>query len=165
MSRVPPPTHSLAIATGSIPVSRTIWYTVDMKKVLIGGVAALALSMPVAVFADNGQIIALYQQLVQILQQELTILKSQALQVSPTAGQAPLEVTVTLGLQKGVEAIDYGDGHSSGSAGCEKNAQGFCDLSKPVKHTYQLPGIYTVKLVRTVEGKVSDVTSTTVTVK
>jgi len=119
-----------------------------MKKTLVGIVAAAALCAPVVVFADNGQLIALYQQLVQILQQELGILESNALTISPSSGPAPFTATFTLNNPTGTEAIDFGDGHSTGSNGCAKNSQGFCDLSKPITHTYQFPGMYKVTLFR-----------------
>jgi hypothetical protein len=133
-----------------------------MKKALVGAVAAAALCIPVAAFADNGQIVALYQQLIQLLQQEIAILKNEALKVTPSSGKVPLEVSFMLGNAQGSEAIDFGDGHSSGSSGCTKNAAGYCDLAKGVSHTYQLPGKYTVTLYRTIGGTPTVITTTTV---
>lgn len=136
-----------------------------MKKILVGGVVAVALAVPVAAFADNGQIVALYQQLISLLQQEINILQAQALTISPNTGSAPLTVTFTVNKTLGNEAVDYGDGSSTGSAGCTKNAKGFCDLSQPVQHTYQLPGNYKVTLYRTIDGKAQAIGTYTVAVK
>ncbi len=119
-----------------------------MKKTIAGVIAVVALAVPVAAFADNGQLIALYQQLIQILQKELGILQQGLLTISPQSGPAPFTATFTVNNPLGTEAIDFGDGHSTGSSGCVKNTQGFCDLSKPVQHTYTLPGTYKVSLYR-----------------
>lgn len=136
-----------------------------MKKVIVGVMAAAAFAVPVAAFADNSQLIALYQQLVAVLQQQLSYLQQNQLSITPQTGKAPLEVTFTVDVRQGNEAIDYGDGHSSGSGGCKTNAQGHCDLSQPVKHTYALPGTYKVSLLRTINGKASTVMTSTVTVQ
>ena len=136
-----------------------------MKKALVGIVVVAALSAPVAVFADNTQLIALYQQIVMLLQQELNLLRNNALVVSPNSGAAPLTVTFTVNNSQGNEAVDFGDGHSTGSDGCVQNGAGFCDLSKPAHHTYQLPGSYKVTLYRTVQGTAQMVTTSGVTVK
>jgi hypothetical protein len=135
-----------------------------MKKIIVGVIAALALCVPVAAFADNGQLIAIYQQLIQLLQQELGILQNGSLTISPTSGSAPLTVTFTVTNSQGTEAIDFGDGHSTGSSGCKQNTPGFCDLSKSVSHTYQFPGAYKVTLYRGANGA-QIVTTQTVTVK
>lgn len=119
-----------------------------MRKKIAIGIAVVVLTVPVATFADNGQLIALYQQLVQILEQELGILQNEALTIDPSTGPAPLTSTFTIPHPTGTEAIDFGDGHSTGSSGCKTNAQGFCDLSQPVSHTYQFPGSYKVSLYR-----------------
>ncbi len=114
---------------------------------------AAALALPGAAFADTGQVVALYQQLIVLLQQEIELLKKQALTISRTTGEAPFMTTFMVQDLQGNEAIDFGDGRSTGSAGCPRNAKGFCDLSKIVEHTYQLPGSYTVSLLRTIDGK------------
>jgi hypothetical protein len=119
-----------------------------MKKTIAGVIVVAALAIPAAAFADNGQIVALYQQLIQILEQELGILQNQALSISPSQGSAPLVATFTVNKSTGTEAIDFGDGHSTGSSGCTTNMQGFCDLSRPITHTYQFPGKYKVTLYR-----------------
>ena len=102
---------------------------------------------------NSGQIVTLYQQLIQLLQQELTLLQSNALSVSSATGPAPLSVTFTLHSSTGMEAVDYGDGHATGSGGCVKNSSGKCDLATPFVHTYTLPGTYTVTLYRTTSDK------------
>lgn len=135
-----------------------------MKKTIVGIVAAAALCAPVVAFADNGQLIALYQQLIQILQQELGILQGGSLTISPSSGPAPFTAAFTINNPTGTEAIDFGDGHSTGSNGCAKNSQGFCDLSKPVSHTYQFPGSYKVTLYRGQNGA-QTVTTESVTVQ
>ena len=117
----------------------------------------VALALAVAAFADKGQ-------LIQILQQELGMSGTGALSISPASGPAPLTTTFTVNNPTGTEAIDFGDGHSTGSNGCVKNAQGFCDLSKPVPHTYQLPGSYKVTLYRGANGAAEVVTTQTVTI-
>jgi hypothetical protein len=119
-----------------------------MKKTIAGLVAAAAFCMPAAVFADDGQLISLYQQLIQLLQQEIQLLQQNILTISPVLGKAPLTVTFTLNRALGTEAIDFGDGHSTGSSGCPTNAQGYCDLSKPITHVYQFPGTYKVTVYR-----------------
>jgi hypothetical protein len=137
----------------------------NMKKTIAGFVAVAALATPVAVFADNGQLVALYQQLIQVLQQQINLLKQGTVTVSPQSGKAPLEVAFTVVDPIGSEAIDFGDGHSTGSDGCEKNAKGFCDLSKSVSHTYQLPGTYKVTLYRGTGKDATIVGTQTVTVQ
>jgi hypothetical protein len=136
-----------------------------MKKVIVTILTVFALSVPVAAFADNGQLIALYQQLIQILKQEVAILQNQALTIAPASGPAPLTATFTVTKPLGNESIDFGDGRSTGSSGCTKNSQGFCDLSKSVTHTYQFPGNYTVTLYRGADPSAKVITTQTVTVK
>lgn len=136
-----------------------------MKKTIAGVVLGLALCVPVAAFADNSQLIALYQQLVQILQMQLGILQSQVLTIDPNNGNAPFTATFTLNNQTGTEAIDFGDGHSTGSSGCPTNAKGYCDLSKPVTHTYQFPGAYKVSVYRGPADTAVVIATQTVTVK
>ena len=127
-----------------------------MKKTIVGVVLVAALAVAVAAFADKGQ-------LMQILQ-EHGIMGTRALGILPASGPAPLTTTFTVNNPTGTEAIDFGDGHSTGSNGCVKNAQGFCDLSKPVLHTYQLPGSYKVTLYRGANAAAVVVTTQTVTV-
>src|SRR6185503_3236210 len=105
-----------------------------MKKYIVGVAVAAALAARVVAFADNGQLIALYQQLIQILQKELVLLQGNLLTITPATGSAPLTATFTINNTLGNEAIDFGDGHSTGSGGCPTNAQGYCDLSKPISH-------------------------------
>ena len=126
-----------------------------LKKIAIG-LGVVVFSVPIIAAADTNvqtQLISLYQQLVQILTQELTLLRAQPVQgshaamtVSPVTGTSPLEVTIAVSNLTGDESVVYGDGHSVGSSGCAKNSKGFCDLAKPFAHTYQLPGTYIVTL-------------------
>jgi hypothetical protein len=139
-----------------------------MKKKLAIGFAAIVLAIPVIAAADTtvqSQLISLYQQLIQLLQHEITFLTQNTLSVSPASGTAPLSVTFTLAKSYGNESIDFGDGHSTGSSGCATNSQGFCDLTKPVSHTYTFPGSYKVTLYRGADPKAVVVTTQTVTVQ
>jgi hypothetical protein len=139
-----------------------------MRKKIAIGVAAVVLAVPVFAAADTNvqaQLISLYQQLIQILSQELGILQAQVLTISPQGGSAPFTATFTLNNPKGTEAIDFGDGHSTGSSGCTKNAQGYCDLSKSVEHTYSFPGTYKVTVYMGSGKNAQAVATQTVTVK
>jgi hypothetical protein len=135
-----------------------------MKKI-VAGIAAAAVLVPAAAFADSGQLTALYQQLIQLLQQELSILQNQMLTIAPASGPAPLTSMFTVNKPNGTESIDFGDGHATGSSGCPRNSQGYCDLSKPITHTYQFPGSYKVTLYRGADPGATVVTTETVTVK
>ena len=127
-----------------------------MRKHIAIGISTLIMAAPVFAFADtvstNAQLISIYTQLIQLLQKELALLESSfstpvssaSLDISPATGKAPLDVIFTLRDGTGTEAIDYGDGHSTGSNGCARNPQGWCDLSLSKPHTYQLPGTYKV---------------------
>lgn len=61
-------------------------------------------------------------------------------------GTAPAVTLFVVNNPSGTESIIFGDGTSSGSNGCIKNTQGWCDFSQPVWHTYKYPGTYTVSL-------------------
>lgn len=109
--------------------------------------------LPIFSFADTAtheqQLVSLYTQLILLLQREVAVLRNAAspsLSISTPYGYAPLLVVYSVNNPSGKEAIDFGDGHSSGSNGCMMNSYGFCDLSKALSHTYQLPGTYTVTL-------------------
>ena len=124
-----------------------------MIRKLVAGISAFVMISPVLVSADavshDTQFVAIYSQLVQLLQKELLLLQSQpvshaSLDFSTSTGKAPLLVFFTLHNGNGTEAIDYGDGHSSGSNGCARNSQGWCDFSVAKTHTYELPGTYKV---------------------
>ena len=139
-----------------------------LKKLAIGA-GIVVFAVPVFATADIGgsstQLISLYTQLIQLLQQELTWLQNNKLSIAPLSGSAPLTSVFTLNTQTGTEAIDFGDGHSTGSSGCVKNAGGYCDLSKPVSHTYALPGTYKVSVYQSINGTSKVIGTQTVTVK
>jgi hypothetical protein len=143
-----------------------------LKRIAIGaGIAVLAVPVFASAAVATGntdRLVALYTQLVQLLQQELSFLQSAphpSVSVMPLSGPAPLVVTFVVGNRSGTEALDFGDGHSSGSSGCSKNAGGYCDLSQPIVHTYQLPGTYMVSLYDAVSGTSKIVSTMTVRVK
>ncbi len=124
-----------------------------MKRKIALVLSILLFAAPVLAAADSGagntQLTLLYTQLINLLQQELALLQNPttpSLSIMPAYGAAPLPVIFTLSNPTGTEAIDYGDGHSSGSNGCLRNAQNWCDLSQSVAHTYQYPGTYKVTL-------------------
>ncbi len=109
-------------------------------------IASAATTLP----TDN-QLVALYTQIINLLEQEIPLLQNPTqtyLSIYPTSGPAPLFVTFLVNNPTGYESIGYGDGHTTGSDGCVKNVQGWCDLTKPVAHQYLIPGIYTVLLYR-----------------
>ena len=121
------------------------------KKIaaLLGTALFLIPALAAAETVQNDKLISLYSQLVQLLQTQLDLLKSlpqPTLDISPTTGKAPLEVVFTLLNGRGTEAIDYGDGYTSGINGCARNALGWCDLSLSKIHTYALPVTYTATL-------------------
>ena len=81
-------------------------------------------------------------------------------------GMAPAVTMFVVHDPSGTEAIDFGDGYSSGSNGCTKNSAGWCDFSQPVWHTYQVPGTYTVSLYAHYQPRTYQLLSTsTVVVK
>ena len=101
--------------------------------------------------AREGQLAPLYAQLASLLQQELAIMQDPSqtyLSIHPVSGMMPFFATFIMHNPTGTEGINFGDGHTTGTLGCTKNTKGWCDLSKPVAHTYQLPGFYTVHLFR-----------------
>lgn len=125
-----------------------------MKKHITRLLAIAVLVAPLSVFADTtterySQLEALYRQLIEVLEKEIVYLNSipvAALAIEPTSGKAPLDVVFTVLNMSGTEAIDFGDGYSTGSAGCARNAKGWCDLTLSKPHTYRLPADYVVSL-------------------
>jgi hypothetical protein len=151
---------------------QSVCYHLGMGKMLaslvMGGTLLVA---PVYVAADtnaqNDQLTTLMTQLVALLQQEVLALQytaHPALSIYPSAGRAQLTVIFTVTNRTGTEAIDYGDGRSTGSFGCVKNMFGFCDLSTSVSHLYFFPGTYTATLYTHIASTSRAVSSTTITV-
>lgn len=138
------------------------------KKLGILLVCALFVA-PVAVSAatNTAQLESLYTQLIALLTRQLELLKnagpSQLVIASPR-GTAPYAALITLPELDGTEAVDFGDGHSTGSNGCAKNARGYCDLKHDIAHTYQYPGTYTVTLYRHPAGQKDGVAVTKATI-
>ncbi|MBI5470256.1 hypothetical protein HY968_02955 [Candidatus Kaiserbacteria bacterium] len=142
-----------------------------LKRIAIGfGIVVFAVPVfasAAVVTGNSDQLIALYTKLVQLLQQELSFLQNKphaSVSVAPSSGPAPLSVVFTVGNRSETEALDFGDGHSTGSNGCKKNQGGYCDLSQPISHTYQLPGSYTAKLYDSSSGEAKVVQTMTVSV-
>lgn len=143
-----------------------------MKKFMATTILGLLFLLPSSAWADtsaaNSALVQLYTQLVALLQQELKLLQTsaQSVPLTPTAitGTAPFTVLFTLDRLTGKEAVVFGDGHSTGSAGCVRNTYGWCNLqAKELVHTYQFPGTYAAVLIR---GDARTVVSTsTVTVQ
>ena len=80
-----------------------------MKKKIGLGLAIFLLAIPAYALADSQntqQLVALYQQLVQLLQKELWWLQNRQLTIAPESGSAPLTVSFTLNNPSGTEAID-----------------------------------------------------------
>jgi hypothetical protein len=138
------------------------------KKLGILLVSALIVA-PVAVSAatNTSQLESLYTQLIALLKQEIALLKGASasnLVIESPRGTAPYAALIKLPQLDGTEAVDFGDGHSTGSNGCTKNAQGYCDLKHEIAHTYQYPGRYTVTLYRHPAGQKDGVIVTTSTI-
>lgn len=129
------------------------------------GIVMLASPALAGASTDNDALTSLYAQLIVLLKQELIALQpTPILTIAPASGQVPLAVTFTLASSTLTEAIDFGDGHSTGSGGCQRNMIGFCDLSAPTRHTYAYPGAYTVTLYKHVGLDPVVVSTQTVTV-
>jgi hypothetical protein len=145
------------------------------KKIALALVGVLFVA-PVAVSAatNTSQLESLYTKLIALLTQELQLLKqAQSAQTGPQLvidsphGTAPYSALISLPHLDGTEAVDFGDGHSTGSNGCVRNAGGYCDLKHDLAHTYQYPGTYTVTLYRHPAGQkdATIVTKATITVE
>ena len=131
-----------------------------LSKFIAGVMITVACASPTVAAAETDtQLVSLYQQLIGILTQELTLLKKASetattqpapapISIDAPHGTAPYIALISLGTLDGTEAVDFGDGHSTGSGGCVKNARGYCDLKHQMVHTYQFPGTYTVTLYR-----------------
>jgi hypothetical protein len=148
-----------------------------MIKTLISvGVGLSMLVIPLAASAqtaptDNSALIAVLQQLIVILTQELqqliaakggsTAITAQqtgsptqqqpAFTASPTSGVAPLTVEFMFLYNAGATGITFGDGQeqSFSAPGCPpNNAGGMVNQSCVFDHTYASPGTYKVQLLR-----------------
>lgn len=101
--------------------------------------------------AHTRQLISLHKQLITLLQREVALMQDPSytyLSIFPTSGVVPLFTTFIVHHPSGTEGINFGDGHTTGTIGCAKNARGWCDLSNPVAHVYQFPGDYVVDLFK-----------------
>ena len=125
-----------------------------MNKRIATAVIAILFAGPLVAVAEtvvqqNSTVMSLYAQLIVLLQEIASLQKPAAsvLSVSPDHGVAPLSVSFSINSPVGTESIIFGDGGYSGQT-CTKRASGWCDLSKGITHTYQLPGTYTVNVYR-----------------
>lgn len=120
-----------------------------MKK--LGTILALGIfALPALASADTtSQLTSLYQEVISVLERELQLLSPDpSLSIEPASGTVPFTTVFTLHGKTGTEAVDFGDGHSTGSNGCVLNALGFCDLGDQLVHTYHYPATYVVTLYR-----------------
>ena len=117
-----------------------------LVAVLIVGTTALS---PVAASAMQVPHAAEIAPLVQTLNDTLTKLNAldtthPHISVVTSYGTAPFTTLFMLDGLTGTESIDFGDGHTTGSAGCEKNVLGWCNLGSVIGHTYAFPALYKV---------------------
>ena len=113
--------------------------------------------------STESQLVPLYLQLIEDLKEELMVLVPPGhawLSIIPVYAHVPAYVSFVVQNPSGTEAIDFGDGHSTGSNGCTKNAQGWCELSGIISHSYDTPANYVVSLYDHV-GNVQHLLSTT----
>ena len=102
-----------------------------MKRILTVAFASLLVALPLSANA----------------QMMLTSLPPASLSIMPVFySNAPAFMLFDVQNPSGTESIDFGDGHMTGSNGCVKNAQGWCDLSHLIGHRYDYPGSYLVTL-------------------
>jgi len=138
-----------------------------MKK-LATLLSTALLAFPIVASAEvTTDLTSLYTQLISLLKQEILLLQQQkhpSLTILQPSSAAPSTVVFTVNDRTGTEAIDFGDGHSTGSNGCPKNVFGFCDLFNSLSHVYYIPGAYRVTLYNRVGDVQRTVSSTTVQV-
>ncbi len=119
-------------------------------KIFTGFFALVLACMPVAASAANTsdpKLAALVQELNQVLDKLNELDTAHAhIRILPAYGDAPFTTLFFLSATSSTEALDFGDGHSTGSLGCVKNQYGFCALPAVIGHTYALPGLYKVTL-------------------
>ena len=127
---------------------------------------ALVAFMPALSFAaTDTQLVPLYQQLVTVLKNELLVLAPDpVLSIEPGTGHAPFTAIFTLSSLTKTDAINFGDGHTTGTLGCPRNALGFCDLHAQFVHTYLFPDTYTISQYRSIGKEQLLVSTTTLTV-
>ena len=102
-----------------------------MKKILIFAVSSLLVLAPLSASA----------------QLMVTSFAPASLSIFPVFySKAPAFMLFSVNNPSGTESIIFGDGQSTGSRGCTKNALGWCDLSNIVGHRYDYPGTYLVSL-------------------
>ncbi len=141
-----------------------------MKKHVAIFVTSALMLMPAFAAADTtqDQLASIYTQLIGLLKQQIQLLqqsKHPTLSILSAKGSAPFTAVFTVADRTGTESIDFGDGVSTGTQGCTKNAFGWCDLSSSVSHTYRTPGTYNVIFYSHIGGAVQTRSTTTVSVQ
>ena len=159
-----------------------------LKRISALFIGLIMVASPAFAFAttstDNtSQLVSLYTRLIQLLQKELVLLQNPggvvvnpiqnppqsatttSLSIYPHTGVAPLFVTFIVNNPTDYESISFGNGPTTGSNGCPRNTEGWCDLTKPVANKYPVPGIYTVLLYQhTSSTTIQNISTSTITV-
>ena len=145
-----------------------------MNKQLAALLSTALIAAPALAFADTSrdtQIAALYSQLIHLLRQQISVLQGKVATPSnatvswePKTGAAPLTTVFSVENGSGTETLIFGDGTWNGTYSCTKNKLDFCDLSKPIAHTYKYPGSYTVQIFSHINDIPALVASTTIVV-
>jgi hypothetical protein len=117
-----------------------------MQRIFTLAIASVLLAVPVASYA----------------QMTMSTFTPASVSVMPVFySTAPAFMIFTLHNPSGTESVDFGDGQSTGTQGCTKNALGWCDLSGFTFHRYDYPGRYTATLYAHYAPKTYTLLSTT----
>lgn len=148
-----------------------------MKKIFIALVTGALLLTPALSYADTAsttsvqtpspELLSNYLQLIDLLKAQIQLKANPEAVVLTRVqayGTAPAPILFNLYNPTGYEFVSFGDGLTSTSKDCARNAVGMCDISKPFAHTYTLPGTYTVTLFKAVGKDREFMASTTITI-